>query len=215
MNRVIAALPTIALLALSTTAVADEVVWTELRSPGADSTSYLQTNWNRFTENYHPTYVLDEDPTTAWIEGVEGNGEGQVLTLPLTHVRTARQVRVRIRNGYQKSRGLLRSNAAPNQVRLRMVDASGAVTGQVETSLEKAMGWQTVLIPMEGGGFDHLEIEVVTTHDGSRYKDTCISDVRVDVHGSGPYSSAMESKRLETAKTWIACLLYTSPSPRD
>src|SRR5690349_16626435 len=40
--------------------------WKQLRSASASASSFLQNNWNRFEENYHPSYVLDENPATAW-----------------------------------------------------------------------------------------------------------------------------------------------------
>lgn len=48
-----------------------------LYTDGASATSYLQNNWNRYTENYHPSYALDDDPKTAWVEGAEGDGHGE------------------------------------------------------------------------------------------------------------------------------------------
>ena len=209
----------LALLLVASPASAEDGLFQPLHSPDAQATSYLQTNWNRFTENYHPTYVLDDNPNTAWVEGVDGLGEGQVLTLPLSRVRQADEVRVRIRNGYQKSPALLLANAAPDLVRIRLMDRQGAVAGEVEVNLAKAMDWQDILISVGGREFERLQLEVLSVHEGSRYRDTCISDVRVDVHGSGPYSSAMESKRLETAKTWIAervqAAAYFASQPAD
>ena len=192
------------LFAVVTPALAEDDPYKTLRSPSADASSYLQTNWNRFTENYHPTYVLDEEPSTAWTEGVDGLGEGQVLTLPLSHVTSARSVQVRIRNGYQKSRGLLAANAAPQNVRITMTDANGVVTGQVEATLEKEMGWQTVVVPMNGNGFDSLALEVLSAHPGTRYNDTCISDILVGVDSDVPYSEHAEAGRLHQARAWIA-----------
>src|SRR5262249_54964570 len=32
--------------------------WKPLRAASASATSFLQNNWNRFEENYHPSYVL-------------------------------------------------------------------------------------------------------------------------------------------------------------
>lgn len=200
-------------------ATADGTVWHTLRSPEAQASSYLQTNWNRFTENYHPTYVLDDNPATAWTEGVEGDGEGQVLTLPLSTVSSARAVRVRIRNGYQKSRGLLVANAAPEQIVLRLRDITGAVTAMQTATLERKMGWQEVTIAMNGAGFDRLELEVVTVHAGSRYRDTCISDVLVDVDSDQAYSAQAEEGRLQRASKWIAerveAARYFASQPAD
>ena len=207
------------LLVLSPLAAAEETSWQPLRSPSAQATTYLQTNWNRFSENYHPTYVLDDDPRTAWVEGMDGNGEGSVLTLPLSTVPSARAVRVRIRNGYQKSAGLLTANAAPERVRLRVWSARGGISGEVEVTLLREMGWQEVVIPLNGGGVGQVDLEVLSVHEGSRYRDTCISDVMVDVDSDSLYSAQAEAGRLHQANTWIAervaAAQYFAGQPED
>src|SRR5262249_19206320 len=58
--------------------------WKQLRSASASATSFLQNNWNRFEENYHPSYVLDENPATAWVEGAAGFGTDESITIPLS-----------------------------------------------------------------------------------------------------------------------------------
>src|SRR5688500_14568552 len=82
-----------------------------LHSDGATASSYLANNWNKHTENYHPNYVLDDDPKTAWVEGAEGDGVGESVTIPLSALGSARAVRVEVRNGYQKSKDLHTANA--------------------------------------------------------------------------------------------------------
>ena len=47
----------------------------QLHAATAESTSFLKSSWNKYNENYHPNYVLDDNPKTAWVEGAEGNGE--------------------------------------------------------------------------------------------------------------------------------------------
>ena len=98
--------------------------WKPLRSASASATSFLQNNWNRFEENYHPSYVLDENPATAWVEGAAGFGIDESITIPLSAVRVARAIRLRIWNGYQKSMHLWTKNAMPNRVRITVFDSA-------------------------------------------------------------------------------------------
>ena len=75
------------LLALSAgSAHADEGIERRLHVATANASSFLWNDWNRFQENYHPNYVADGDPKTAWVEGADGNGEGEWLKLPLTEL---------------------------------------------------------------------------------------------------------------------------------
>src|SRR5262245_20648523 len=82
----------------------------------AKASSYLKSNWNKYEENYHPNYVLDDDPKTAWVEGVDGNGEGETLSLEVSPLKTAKRVKLVVFNGYQKSKALLEANAAPEKL---------------------------------------------------------------------------------------------------
>jgi hypothetical protein len=192
------------LAALLSTPVHAEESWNTLRSSEARATSFLRSNWNRFTENYHPTYVLDGDPATAWVEGADGNGEGESLVLPVSALRKLDRVRLRIRNGYQKSAGLLAANAAPKDVVIHLLDSAGHTVVRHEATLTRELGWQEVVVPAGGKPLDAVRIEVASVHPGSRYKDTCISDVLVDVQAADAYDADAEARKLAAAKGWIA-----------
>ena len=146
-------------LALAPIAAA-EPTFQQLHSDEARATSYLESNWNKYTENYHPNYVLDDNPVTAWVEGVSGQGEGEVLSWDVSALSSARAVRVRIKNGYQKSSGLFAANSAPKEVQLQ-VWRGNEVVAQQKVMLEKKMGWQEVVLPTNGKGLDHIELTAV------------------------------------------------------
>jgi len=179
--------------------------WKLLHAPEATASSFLQNNWNKFTENYHPSYILDDNPRTAWVEGVDGNGEGEWLEVPLSRVSAAKAVRLRIRNGYQKSENLHKANAAPTKVRVELLASVGAVHTE-ELALDgAAMDWQTlVLTPAEPVAMRGLRLTVLETRDGTAYKDTCISDVEVAVQvDDGTYSKLYENAKKQQLLAWI------------
>ena len=76
----------------------------QLHSAKAESSSFLRSSWNKYNENYHPNYVLDNNVQTAWVEGVSGQGEQEQLIIPISSVDKVETLRFRIRNGYQKSK---------------------------------------------------------------------------------------------------------------
>lgn len=175
----------------------------QLHSDAAQASSFLRSSWNRFEENYHPNYVLDNNPATAWVEGVDGNGEGQRLTLPLSHVSGATALQLRIANGYQKSEALLAANAAPARVRIEVSGESGSAS--LEATLERKMGWQVVDVPLPAGiRFSSVSLTVLSVTPGKSYKDTCISDVQVWVAGNMPYNAVAEAAKHQQALAWIA-----------
>lgn len=181
-----------ALVLISLPALAAET-FQRLYSNEAVASSFLQNDWNRYSENYHPNYALDDDSKTAWVEGVPGNGERQSLTLRFSVLKSARTVRVRIRNGYQRSKSLLAANAAPRQVTLSLLNAVGEEVFHQKATLTRTWGWQQVdLSPPANTQLAFLKLRIDSTWPGARYKDTCISDVQVLVDSDVPYNAKAE-----------------------
>ena len=69
-----------------------------LHSSGAESSSFLKSSWNKYTENYHPNYVLDANPKTAWVEGVNGHGENESIHIPFSVLSSAESISIKVRN---------------------------------------------------------------------------------------------------------------------
>ena len=110
-----------ALVMATGAARAGEPVERRLYSDAIDASSFLWGDWNRFVENYHPNYVGDDDPKTAWVEGVPGSGAGQWVRLQVTPLDGTTRVRLKIRNGYQKSKELFAANARAKDVVVRLL----------------------------------------------------------------------------------------------
>lgn len=69
--------------------------------------------------SYPPVNLFDEDPATPWVEGAEGSGVGEHVT-----VLTERPVdSLEIVNGFARSERLFRRNARPRELRLVLVAA--------------------------------------------------------------------------------------------
>jgi hypothetical protein len=168
----------------------------------AEATSFLKSNWNKYEENYHPSYVLDGDPKTAWVEGRDGDGVGESITIPVSTVATARSVRVDVWNGYQKSKNLLDANGAPTGVTVVVRGPGGRVTGTAKATLKRAMGKQSISVPVTGG-VEAVQLVVDSVITGKKYKDTCISDVQVFVDSDVPYNAKAEGAKRGALKTWI------------
>ena len=185
-----------------------EPAWHRLHPTEAAATSYLRSAYNQHDENYHPRYVLDDDVATAWNEGVDGLGEGEALTLSLTPTRSE-AVRLRIRNGYQKSATLLAANAAPALVRILLIDDTGQGSTTQLVELTRTSGWQEVRIdPATPLTLAAIRLEVVSTHAGKTYPDTCISDVQV--WSDGVVDEAAQAENLSATLTWIAARQQTA-----
>src|SRR5688572_33213594 len=87
-----------------------------LHSDNVDASSFLWNDWNKFVENYHPNYLADDDPVTAWVEGAKSTGAGEWVRINVTPLDNTPKVRLRIRNGNQQSKDLVKANASAKAV---------------------------------------------------------------------------------------------------
>ncbi|WP_434389582.1 NADase-type glycan-binding domain-containing protein [Melittangium boletus] len=192
--------------------------WSRLYSAEASATSFLRNNWNKYQENYHPSYALDDDPKTAWVEGADGDGVGESLRIPLSSLDSARTVRLVIFNGYQKSPALLAANAAPKQLTVTVRGLAGNSTASQQLTLEKKMGPQSFDIPVEGSVAE-VVLSIDKVHPGTKYRDTCISDVQVFVDSNMRYKAGTERAKHKALLNWkrarLADALYYAALPNS
>ena len=176
----------------------DQPVERRLYSDRIEASSFLWTDWNKFQENYHPNYILDGDPATAWVEGADSSGAGEWVRVHLSPVEGASRVRLRIQNGYHKSRALHRKNA-----RLAAVEVRALPSGARHTAaLEDRMGWQEIAFDMPAGRLEAIELVAREVVEGSKYTDLCLSDLEIFVTGLTVENPAFEKAKLEELLAW-------------
>lgn len=162
------------------------------------ASSYLSNDWNRFQENYHPNYVGDDDPKTAWTEGAEGHGSGEWLKLAFTELDETSKLRLRLRNGYQKSKRLFGRNARGKEVAIKVLPS-----GQVyKKTLEDKWGWQDVVIDIPAQQVAGVELLFTATYDGSRYADLCVSDLQIYATSTVPDNPSFERGKKKRLLQW-------------
>lgn len=157
---------------------------------------------DRWTCTYGPTQVVDGDPATAWSEGVDGPGIGEVLIVPLP----PGDGPLRIHAGYGKSPERHQENARPRRVEVALLGpgwhppvmgelrSTLPVLGRHEVELEDRNGWQPLPLPTWSTPTDwdperppgwkietqepaFVAIRVLSVYEGSRWQDTCISEI--------------------------------------
>lgn len=169
-----------------------------LHSDAFEASSFLWNDWNRFQENYHPNYVGDDDAKTGWVEGAEGSGAGQWLRIAVTPLEQTSKVRLRIRNGYQKSGPLFKANARVKELEVRLVPGNKA---QVATLADK-QGWQELVIEQPAGPLREIELHVRSVYEGSKYEDLVISDVQVFATSRNRDNPAFEKSKRQNLLDW-------------
>ena len=183
---------------LPAVAWADTPVERRLYSDRVESSSFLWNDWNRFQENYHPLYAVDDDPATAWVEGVAGSGAGEWVRFHLTPLQGATELRLRVRNGYQKSSALYKANARAKQVRVTLLP-SGQTTTATLTDVE---GWQEIRLTQPAGAVEAVELRVESAYEGGKYTDLCLSDVEIYATATTRDNPTVERARLARVQAW-------------
>ncbi len=156
---------------ISATAHAEELrfpLMTLVKTTRASSTLIERTP-SRFA--YHPTNLFDENPATAWFEGVS-RGKGEFVEFEFfTRVDL---VSMTIRNGYGKSTDLFRKNG-----RVKQLEVSAGNSRQTLTLADRS---EEQPFPLGLTNIERLRISIVDIYHGSQHKDIGLSEVSVEAH---------------------------------
>ena len=114
--------------------------------------------------------LLDDDPSTAWVEGHPGDGVGEWVDLLVPEVSSFHSLTVR--NGFQANAEWYHKNGRVRGYRI-LVDEVEVHRGE----LPDRMGEQEITFaPVEG---QVLRFEVTSIYEGTHYTDLVISDLSV------------------------------------
>ncbi len=123
----------------------------------------------QYSYSHEPSNVIDEDLSTAWVENVNGNGEGQSITFGFAE--TCLISGFMINNGYQKNSDTFTNNSRVKDILVSLSD------GHTTTiTLDDYYGQQKV-------GFDStvktesITFTIASAYPGAKYSDTAISEI--------------------------------------
>ncbi len=171
-----------------------------LYSNHIEASSFAWGNYNRFHENYHPSYMMDGDPVTTWLEDAEGNGIGEWVRINTSPIAGTTKLRLRMQNGYHKSESLFKKNSRVKAMEIKILPNGPVKRLDVEDSME----WQELEMGFAETEFTGIELKMLEAHGGTKYEDLCISDVELYVTGKTPENPAFEAKKLAELKEWKA-----------
>lgn len=149
---------------VSLNSLGDGEVYTKL---AASASSTLK----EATATHWPGNVLDGDNATAWVEGVRGVGEGEWILLETADGSKIDVTALEFALGYHKSEDLLAKNGWPGRVR---IECEGGYREEFDFYyfLDVAALERSVVTSW-------IKITIVEAQAGSKYEDTCISEIRV------------------------------------
>lgn len=119
----------------------------------------------------------DIDRSTAWIEGIPGHGEGEILRAIFFEGPAEGSVPFRgltILNGYAKSDGAWESNGRVHLLEMRFNGKILYVVELIDSQQPQSVFWSEE-IPVNNG--DVLELEIISVYPGIRYDDTALTEL--------------------------------------
>ncbi len=162
--------------------------------------------YNDWSCMFAPRAIHDGKIQTAWSEGVEGSGVGQIVLFPAAYFEkgSIKSAKLKIFNGFGKSRSLWQKNNRVKKLTLHLMtarkDGMSAFwehfTGMKyvcsqEIGLQDTFGFQNVAVPLascnwsvpadtnadgEGSPAFVVALEIQEVYKGQKYDDTLISE---------------------------------------
>jgi hypothetical protein len=144
--------------------------------PGRISTSSVL----KPKDAYHPAYLFDGRLDFGWVEGVDGPGIGESVTITFDQPVTVNAVE--LWNGYQRSKDHFQKNARAKRI------SFGAGDKVVTLDVADAMGPQKLALPAPATGTS-FTLKILDAVKGSVYQDLVLSELRF-WDNSGPFTVA-------------------------
>lgn len=152
-----------------------------------------------FTCRYSPGLVTDGDTKTAWVEGVNDYGIGELIIVSCIDLKKPLQIWA----GYGKSPAIFEQNSRPKRIKTMVIRGDNPgytqygtwynnlqAVKQLEVDLSDVNGFQALTIP----SFDvttyvdnndntveynyFLGIVILDVYKGTKWSDTCISEIK-------------------------------------
>lgn len=124
---------------------------------------------------YLAQQAFDFDISTAWVEGVQGNGEGETIQ---ALINSGRIHTINIYNGYQKNITTFLNNARVKRLELSINNKPYAIL-----HLEDKTGLQSFTIPEISTSGEKpvlFRFKILEVYPGEKYQDTAISAIIFD-----------------------------------
>ena len=133
------------------------------------ATTTLSSDGNNTYGAYN---LIDEDNSTAWVEGVNDAGIGQRIIFKADSPQTVNHIQ--ILNGYCKTRDLYQKNNRVKTINIIFPDGT-----TIRKSLTDAYAEYQLLVFDSPIVCDEFSIEIQEVYNGSKYNDTCISEILI------------------------------------
>lgn len=140
----------------------------------AVSSSWLESD--KDYDRYNPANLYDHDLSTAYVEGVDGDGIGEMVEFTFGNgweATTYAITKIEICPGYQKSSSTFNNNSRPTRLGFYFPDGSSQIV-----DLGKKYGANDVItVDIDPVVANKCTMVIEDAVTGKKYKDCCISEV--------------------------------------
>ena len=136
---------------------------------GTVCTSSILPQWRNVT--YGPANMFDGQLDTAWVEGVDGTGVGEQLTVTFDEERLVSGIS--LLNGYHKSNDLFAKNGRITEIYLDTSDGMQLAAPIADDPGEQLRYFERPVM------LKWITVQIASAVAGTKYTDTAISEMRV------------------------------------
>lgn len=119
---------------------------------------------------YSVNNLIDNNEATCWTEGVNGDGIGEKVTIVCNGIATIN--RIIIHNGYCKSEKLFYENNRVKKIKITFDNGESVIADLSENFSDRV-----TVIPVSTVQTSAITFEIMEVYKGSKYDDTCISEI--------------------------------------
>ncbi|MBN1602695.1 MAG: hypothetical protein JW915_13890 [Chitinispirillaceae bacterium] len=126
---------------------------------------------------YKPYNIHDTDSTTAWVEGVAGDGVGEWIEIEFS--RSFDIKAFEIANGYGKSKKIYEANNRVKDLGIVFYTTGGPLESRITLGDESFKKSDHVVTETFSGcnGVLRIRFTILSVYKGKKYDDTCISEI--------------------------------------
>lgn len=133
----------------------------------ASATSSL----SEYNMTHSPERIFDGDISKAWVEGVNGQGIGESITLYFN--REYVLSKVVIHAGYQKNSEIYEKNSRPKELKISFSDGSSQVYTLQDINAKQEIILEKAVITK------YISFTIQSVYQGNKYEDTVISEIHL------------------------------------
>lgn len=153
-------------------------------------------------ENYNPINLWDNSIKTAWVEGVQGYGIGEYCEFYINNNKFPEEFdlnysdksfqtiyAIEIFNGYSKSEKTFKENSRVKKLKVYVNGIPYVILNLKDTNRKQTFSLSNMKISFENLKYEKniddlvLKFEIMEVYPGTKYMDTCISEIMLNDGG--------------------------------